>query len=62
MENRQNTPNLEKCVVLLMMALEFAERGGIFMNCPIVEATAPPPALPKFGKREFGEGAKAVTG
>lgn len=61
MKNRQNTPNLDKCAVLLMRALEFAERGGFEANRGI---EAPPPALPKRkNKSAFGEGAKqAVTG
>jgi hypothetical protein len=61
MKNRQNTPDLEKCAVLLMRALEFAERGGFWANRGI---EAPPPALSKRALvLAFGEGAKqAVTG
>lgn len=60
MKNRRNTPNFEKCVVLLMIALKFAQRGGIFMNCPIVEAAAQPaPSVlrtsPQMGERNLGE-------
>lgn len=72
MKNRQNTPNLEKCVVLLMMALEFAERGGFEANRGIVD-TPPlsfghPPltplgyCVPQMASQFGGEQAKAVTG
>ena len=62
MKNRQNTPNLEKCVVLLMMALKFAERGGFEANRGIVDT--PPLSfghLPQMASQFGGEQAKAVT-
>jgi hypothetical protein len=56
MKNRQNTPDLDKCAVLLMRALEFAERVGFEANRGIVTQPPPPSAPPPNGRAQFGGG------